>query len=1180
MSDTACDYYVWAGTTYYRDTTVWYTREEICDNVDTLHLVVYHKSVPVEVNDTVCDIVTIDGQSFVRDTTFTSHYLPEHGCDSTVIYNLKIRHRQMMPDVHVDACESYTWEGDTYTRSGRYTKVLTDMHGCDSIISLVLGIYPAYHHELNAIGCNGYYVWDNTIYDTEGDHTRSYTSVSACDSIVTLHLSLPTPVVSTPLDTTVCDQLVWHGKVYNATDAYSDTLVAANGCDSITWLYLNIADHPTSEFSATGEQSFTWGSQTYYASGDYEQSYHTGTGCDSVVTLHLTLSEPLPVTQIADTACDAYTWDTETFYVSGEYTRNFPTLNGQDSIVTLSLVIAHDTALTITEEACDQYVWNTETYTESGVYTQTFVRGGSGCDSVVTLYLTIHEAVSLPFTVTARDVYTWDGEAFTESGTYVHTYPSVHGCDSTSTLLLTVISNADSAITAEACAEYAWADSLFTQSTIHSHVFDAANGCDSIVTLTLIINEPVYSDLYDTVADCSDPTYAYSLPWGEDVQHTGIYYDTLQSVRTQCDSIVRFHLQWCDEPLCIDTFPFVASDCDSVVWDGLTYRTTGTYYRHYRLADGCDSVSMMRLTILPKAQFVIDTTACDSLYWPNTDTWYYQSGFYYDTLSAANGCDSIVVLHAVIGATAEETIERTTCDALTINGETFTETGTYIQHLLTVTGCDSTLTINLTITPSVDTVVADTACDSRLWQGLTLTETGFYPQVLTSAEGCDSVVDLHLIIYGSKVVNIVDTLHCDSIIWGDDYTGIDTIYTDGLYTKVFLSTVGCDSTVNMDLKLLRHDVITAPDTASCDSLIWNSLRIFDSGTYTDTLVNSITGCDSIVTINVTINPTQFTEELDSVAPPFYVWPMTGDTLWESGDYTDTVPSLVTGCDSIHTLHLVLTDSIILDPIEPVRIDTFGYCPDSLVTLYYNLIKGHPTRYTLVFEKEATTDEDTIRLFQSVREKKLLPNHGMDSLILFRVPKLCEHGQYCATLQLFDEFSSSEVYLFCIDVSISGVVVSMWTDVVAVNNIKEEYKGYQWFINDSIVPGATKQYYSDGADLYGWYRAKLQLEDNSWAYTCEKYFDLQSDLFEVIAYPTPAPQGQPVTLKALHIRTEDLLGANLQISNAQGMIVHSNTNMQQREEVVSLPQGLYIVTITTNNPKWSEQKTANVKFTVY
>jgi len=131
-----------------------------------------------------------------------------------------------------------------------------------------------------------------------------------------------------------------------------------------------------------------------------------------------------------------------------------------------------------------------------------------------------------------------------------------------------------------------------------------------------------------------------------------------------------------------------------------------------------------------------------------------------------------------------------------------------------------------------------------------------------------------------------------------------------------------------------------------------------------------------------------------------------------------------------------------------------------------------------------------------------------------------------------------------------------------------------------VPGATKQYYSDGSDLYGSYRAKLQLEDNSWAYTCEKFFDLQSDQFEILAYPTPAPQGQPVTLRALHIRTEDLMGANLQIANAQGMVVHTNTNMQQREEVVTLPQGLYIVTVTTNNPKWTEQKTANVKFTVY
>lgn len=1176
-----CDAYVWHGTEYLTSGTYTYEYNDTCDgNVDTLHLMLYHKSVPVEYYDTACDVLTINGHSYFNSTEFTETFQTVHGCDSVVNFHLTINHRQTK-SISAEACGSYTWEGTTYTQSGIYTKVLTGANGCDSVVTLTLSLFPSYNSEFSVTSCDDHYIWGNMIIIKSGDYTKNIPSIKGCDSIVTLHLSLPTTIYSDPVIAEACDEYWWNGKRYTETGSYTETLTSlVTGCDSVARLNLNIVDHPTGEFSETAQEMYTWRDETYYESGDYVQRFPTA-GCDSIVTLHLTIITPKPINEISATACDAYTWDSETFYESGTYTRNFPTLEGNDSIVKLTLTITHDTATSITAEACDTYDWNSVTYNESGIYTQTLQRG-SGCDSVVTLNLTIHESFATSFTATARDVYTWDAETFTVSGTYTHTYPSVEGCDSTATLMLTIIGNEQSTFNAEACTEYAWADSVFTLSTIHSHVFPAANGCDSVVTMILVINEPVYTDLYDTVSDCSDPLYAYTLPWGENVQHTGIYNDTLQSALTQCDSIVRFHLQWCAEPLCIDTVTFSVSDCESYVWEGQTYNTTGTYYRHYRLDNGCDSVSQLRLTIKPKAQYVIDMAACDSLYWSNTDTWYYESGFYYDTVQASNGCDSVVVLHAVIGKAAEQTIDRESCDALTINGETFSESGTYVQHLTTVTGCDSTLTINLTIKQSVDTVVADTACDNYLWHGQTLTATGYYPQVLNSAvSNCDSVVNLHLIVYGSKLVDIVDSLHCDSIVWGDEVSGIDTIYDDGIYTKTFQSAVGCDSTVTMDLRLLRHDIITANDTAACDSLVWNGdFFIYESGMYTDTLISAVTGCDSIITMNVTINPTLHVEIEDSVPPPFYLWPSELDTIWSSGVYVDTTASLVTGCDSITTLTLVMTDSIILDPIEPVRIDTFGYCPGDTMNFVYNLIKGHPTKYRLVFDTVAVAIPDYTRQFQSVLDTTELPNHGLDSLFTIVIPEYCPAGVYCAELQLFDDFSSSEIYQFCIRVNLKGYLVSMWTDVVAINNFEEKYIGYQWYKDDVEIPGADKQYYSDGEDLNACYRAKVQLAaDSSWVFTCEECFDLRTDSLELIAYPTPAPIGQPVTIKAMGILLEKLIGSRLTITNVQGLPVHTIESMTRREEEVSLPAGLYIATIVTGEND-DRVRTASVKFTVF
>lgn len=1184
-----CDAYVWHGTEYLTSGTYTYMYTDTCDgNVDTLHLTLYHKSVPVEYYDTACDVLTINGHSYFNSTEFTETFQTVHGCDSVVNFHLTINHRQTK-SISAEACGSYTWEGTTYTESGVYNKVLTGANGCDSVVTLTLSIFPSYNHEFTAVGCGGHYVWDNRIYDAEGDYVWNYTSVSGCDSTVTMHLTMPATVSST-LDTTVCDYLDWNGVHYTQTGSYEAAFTSAvTGCDSIAKLHLNIAEHPAGEETVVEyTQAYVWGGQVYYQSGDYTRHIPLDDGrCDSIATLHLTITDPLPVSyEFSATACDAYTWDSETFYESGVYVRNFPTLDDRDSIVKLTLTIHHDTTVYVSDKHCVPYTWNDQTITESGVYTQVLERA-SGCDSVVTMTFISCERFETSFTAEARDVYTWEGNTYTESGEYTRLFQSRQGCDSLVTMYLTIVKTVYATDNAEACTQYAWADSLFTQSTIHTHIFPAATGGDSVVTMTLIIHEPVRTELFDTVRepDCSNPAYAYTLPWagGGSVQRAGIYTTTLASA-IGCDSIVTLHLSWCDiDPCVAETSYQTLTACDSVQYEGLWYKTTGSYPLHYTTNDGCDSVHMLRVEIQPVARALIDTTACDSMYWAVTDKWYYQSGYDYDTLvgGAANGCDSITVMHVVIGHAGEGTLDITSCDALTLNGETFKESGTYIQHLTTVTGCDSTLTINLTLSPAKDSTISGVACDDTVWNNVSYTASGSYPQVLQTAEGCDSVVTLNLIIYGSKDINYIDTIHCDSIVWGPDREGNDTvIYDDGIYTRTFQTAVGCDSTVTMDLRLLRHDLVIAPDTQACDSFVWNEKVYFESGTYNDTLVSSRTGCDSITTMFIQIDPTLYVEIEDSVPPPFYLWPTENDTIWESGVYVDTTASLVTGCDSITTLTLVMTDSIILDPQEPVRVDTFGYCPGDTMNFIYNLLKGHPTKYILIFDTVAPRVPDYSRDFMSVLDTTYLENHGQDSLFTVVIPEFCPAGVYCAHLQLFDDFSSSEVYDFCIRVNLKGAIVSMWTDVIAINNFKQEYFGYQWYRDDQLLPGATKQYYSDGEDLNGWYRAKVQLADSSWVFTCEEFYDLRTDSLELIAYPTPAPVGQPVTIKAMGILLEKLVGSRLTITNVQGVTIKEFTLEQNQRSVdVELSAGLYIATLVTGDAD-DRARTANVKFTVF
>lgn len=76
-----------------------------------------------------------------------------------------------------------------------------------------------------------------------------------------------------------------------------------------------------------------------------------------------------------------------------------------------------------------------------------------------------------------------------------------------------------------------------------------------------------------------------------------------------------------------------------------------------------------------------------------------------------------------------------------------------------------------------------------------------------------------------------------------------------------------------------------------------------SGTYTDIIPNA-TGCDSIITINLTVNIDQASTINESVCDSFV---LNGQTYTASGNYTQTLTA-VNGCDSVITLNLAVNDN--------------------------------------------------------------------------------------------------------------------------------------------------------------------------------------------------------------------------------------------------------------------------------
>lgn len=90
-------------------------------------------------------------------------------------------------------------------------------------------------------------------------------------------------------------------------------------------------------------------------------------------------------------------------------------------------------------------------------------------------------------------------------------------------------------------------------------------------------------------------------------------------------------------------------------------------------------------------------------------------------------------------------ITDTSCNVITLNGETFYNSGSYIQTLESQAGCDSIINLNLSIN-SFDSTITEFACETYSLNGITYNNSGLYHQNYASFAGCDSIYTLNLTI--------------------------------------------------------------------------------------------------------------------------------------------------------------------------------------------------------------------------------------------------------------------------------------------------------------------------------------------------------------------------------------------------------------------------------------------------
>ncbi|MFV0265854.1 MAG: LamG-like jellyroll fold domain-containing protein, partial [Draconibacterium sp.] len=468
-------------------------------------------------------------------------------------------------------------------------------------------------------------------------------------------------------------------------------------------------------------------------------------------------------------------------------------------------------------------------------------------------------------------------------------------------------------------------------------------------------NSMVYFDdvkLYESgsteIVLCSSETpYAFG---SQMITKSGTYNETFHS-EFGCDSIVTLNLTI--NPTY--EIPIAASICEgnSYLFNGKQLSLEGVYKDTLQTINGCDSVLILTLNVDPALETSIEASICEGDSYNFGGQILSANGTYRDTLQSVSNCDSIVVLTLDVNPVYEIQIDSAICEGESVSfaGETITTSGIYKDTLQTDFMCDSIMILNLEVKPVYDDSTSVSICegDSYNFGGTDYNISGKYVHIFTSVSGCDSVVTLQLTV-NPKIYKTIDTAICQ----GDLYAFAGTaISTAGEYKDTLTAASGCDSIVTLNLTV--NPIYETPvDASICegDAYIFGDKTLTIEGIYKDTLI-SISNCDSVIVLNLTVNPV-YEIPADTAICTGNTYPFGGELLTESGIYRDTLQT-ITGCDSIIILSLTVND--IFNVVDTVSIcqnelpDTFGtqlLYADAVCTETFPTVNGCDSTVTLVF----------------------------------------------------------------------------------------------------------------------------------------------------------------------------------------------------------------------------------------
>ena len=328
--------------------------------------------------------------------------------------------------------------------------------------------------------------------------------------------------------------------------------------------------------------------------------------------------------------------------------------------------------------------------------------------------------------------------------------------------------------------------------------FVTSNSCDTLKHLEVTVNPMVSSHKYDTI--CRGDIYM----WGEipciETNVYEVWYRGMSSCG--CDSVAYLHLEVLD--LRKNIYATICEG-DSYKFGNKSYSETGIYVDTIKNPGSCDSIKILTLVVVPTT-FESNMTICEGepLEWGGDLLT--TSGRYEHKYKNVNGCDSIEILNLTVLPKYVE-LEASICHGASylLGARELTETGVYYDSLVNVLGCDSIVKLTLEVREPLRGIFEDYVCEGYEYVGYGFrTSVGaikndtILSRTVSNVDGCDSIVEVHLEFVPTAIVDTTVTL-----VQGEYYEfGEKTLTSAGKYKETFVTSLGCDSIVNLTLEFI------------------------------------------------------------------------------------------------------------------------------------------------------------------------------------------------------------------------------------------------------------------------------------------------------------------------------------------------------------------------------------------